>query len=210
MSFRFHALPNLGVLFNEFTNDELAPIREEIIEIQQDFNKAKKRNSDLAGNIKNEFALSKSADYIEKLMFPFVMAYNEKYNYLNKFNILTKSLPMVLSEPWVNFQQKHEFNPPHTHSGLMSFVIWMSIPYSIEEENIKGPGAEAAMPLSGCFAFQFTNIIGQIDNDTIPVGKNMENTMVLFPAGLNHSVFPFYTSDRYRISISGNFVLKSS
>jgi hypothetical protein len=33
----------------------------------------------------------------------------------------------------------------------------------------------------------------------------MENHFFLFPAELNHSVDPFYTSDKYRISVSGNY-----
>jgi hypothetical protein len=210
MSYKFHSFPNLGVLFNKFTNDELEPVRAEINEIQQDFGKSKKRNSDLAGNIKNEFALTKSVDYLEKLVLPFVITYDKEYDYLKRTSILTKDLPMVLDTPWVNFQQKHEFNPPHNHSGVMSFVIWMSIPYSIEEESIKGPGAESLHPVAGYFSFHFTNIIGQIDNEPIPVDRQMENVMALFPSSLNHSVFPFYTSDKYRISVSGNFKLKVS
>jgi hypothetical protein len=210
MSCAFHSFPNLGVLINKFTNNELDPIRAEINEIQQDFSKYNKRNFDLAGNIKNEFALSKSVSYLEKLMLPFVIAYDKEYDYLKRTSMLTNDLPIVLAQPWVNFQQKHEFNPPHNHSGIMSFVIWMSVPYSIEEESIKGPGAESLHPLAGYFSFHFTNIIGQIDNESIPVDKKMENTMVLFPSSLNHSVFPFYTSDKYRISVSGNFKLKVS
>ena len=35
---------------------------------------------------------------------------------------------------WVNFQRKYEFNPLHKHSGLLSFVIWMKIPYNFEDE----------------------------------------------------------------------------
>ena len=36
-----------------------------------------------------------------------------------------------------------------------------------------------------------------------------ENTICVFPSILNHAVFPFYTSDEYRISVSGNIYLKS-
>ena len=30
---------------------------------------------------------------------------------------------------WVNFQRKHEFNPFHDHSGALSFVLCVKIPY---------------------------------------------------------------------------------
>ena len=34
--------------------------------------------------------------------------------------------------------------------------------------------------------------------------KSDEKKIIMFPAGLNHVVYPFYTSDDYRITISGN------
>jgi hypothetical protein len=36
------------------------------------------------------------------------------------------------------------------------------------------------------------------------VDKEWEGKIALFPAKLNHLVYPFYTSDEPRISISGN------
>ena len=29
--------------------------------------------------------------------------------------------------------------------------------------------------------------------------------MIIFPACVNHGVYPFYTSDDYRVSVAGNF-----
>ena len=37
-----------------------------------------------------------------------------------------------------------------------------------------------------------------------------ENTILFFPALLNHTVYPFYLSDEERISISGNICLDTS
>ena len=36
------------------------------------------------------------------------------------------------------------------------------------------------------------------------IDKSWEGVMILFPADTAHQVYPFYTSDDYRISISGN------
>ena len=44
----------------------------------------------------------------------------------------------------------------------------------------------------------------------LPIDKAWEGTMILFPSSLNHNVYPFYTSDDYRISISGNLNQKLS
>ena len=43
----------------------------------------------------------------------------------------------------------------------------------------------------------------------IELDRNSAGKMVIFPATLKHSVYPFYTSDDYRISVSGNFTLRS-
>ena len=42
---------------------------------------------------------------------------------------------MELKAFWVNFQNQHEFNPVHSHDGFLSFVIWMKIPTSWEEQH---------------------------------------------------------------------------
>ena len=36
------------------------------------------------------------------------------------------------------------------------------------------------------------------------IDKNFEGYMVVFPSLLGHSVNPFYSTDEFRISISGN------
>jgi len=108
----------------------------------------------------------------------------------------------------VNFQKKYEFNPIHDHTGIMSFVIWMQIPYLMEDELKASPGASANPNLAGHFAFHYTNTLGDICHFFIPADKTQENTILLFPARMKHSVFPFYSSDDFRITVSGNFTVK--
>jgi len=55
------------------------------------------------------------------------------------------------------------------------------------------------------FNFYYTNSLGDIMNTPIPADKTYENTICIFPARMKHAVYPFYTSDDYRISVSGNF-----
>ena len=57
---------------------------------------------------------------------------------------------------------------------------------------------------AGHFVFVMNNDMGQIVSHAVPADKEWEGKMALFPASLNHQVYPFYTSDEYRISISGN------
>ena len=110
-----------------------------------------------------------------------------------------------LRDLWVNFQKKHDFNPVHNHSGAISFVIWMKIPYKRADEvntaRTKGIGEEC---LSGCFQFLFTSMLGEIKTDVYHLDPSYEATILIFPCMFNHVVYPFYTSDEERISISGN------
>jgi hypothetical protein len=50
--------------------------------------------------------------------------------------------------------------------------------------------------------------LGRIKQVPIPVDSSYEGTIMMFPSALNHGVYPFYTSDEYRISVSGNIRIK--
>ena len=112
-----------------------------------------------------------------------------------------KAASPFLDSLWVNFQKKHEFNPLHNHSGLFSFVIWMKIPYEWENEKelpwVKGSNCEGNV---GNFALVDRSLSSQI----FFMNKNIEGHCVFFPSNFYHMVYPFYTSDEERISISGN------
>ena len=206
MRFNFVELPNTGILQAQFSNEQLEPIRKEIENIRSNFFSAEKFNSKLAGQIKKEFSLESQRDYLEKLLMPFVIEYEQRYSHLSKgIAVMTREHKPVLDTPWVNFQEKYEYNPPHHHHGTLSFVIWLQVPFFKAEESKCSPGAESSFPNSGNFSFHYTNILGNIVHESIPVDKTFENTMLMFPAGLNHSVNPFYSSDDYRISVAGNF-----
>jgi hypothetical protein len=204
MSARYVEFPNLGILEVTLSDDELAPIWKEVNKIQKDFSSGIEYNHKLAGNLAKEYRLFDSAEYINGLVFHYLKEYDNITGHVSKADFLTGNLPLVIPEPWVNFQAKHEFNPPHIHSGIASFVIWLSIPYQIDQELSSPSSARSHEPLAGFFTFQYTNTLGQIRPYNIPADKTMENKMLIFPAELTHSVHPFYTSDKYRISVSGN------
>jgi len=98
---------------------------------------------------------------------------------------------------WVNIQKKCEFQAVHRHSGLFSFVIWMDIPYDTKDEtNSK---------TKGNFSF-VTSVPGSrhIKSTDVPMSPKMNGYFCFFPSDLSHLVYPFYTSDKDRITISGN------
>lgn len=108
-----------------------------------------------------------------------------------------------LSEAWVNFSKKHDFNPIHKHAGVYSFVIWVKIPYDLDEE-MKVYSGKVDGSVNSLFEFTTIESFGSINNQTIPVDKSYEWEMIFFPAEMMHQVYPFYTSDEFRVSIAGN------
>jgi hypothetical protein len=113
-----------------------------------------------------------------------------------------------LGKLWVNIQKKGEFVPMHDHGGLFSFVIWMKIPYDWADEksvewvkrskyNFPGLLTEDVVSNFVLFDHTFTSHI-------FKMSKDVECNCVLFPSSFHHMVYPFYTSDEERISISGN------
>ena len=110
-----------------------------------------------------------------------------------------------VQELWVNFQKKHEFNPFHSHSGALSFVLWIKIPYKYEDEcNTPNTQNLGNQPCSGAFSFYYTSVLGSVSHYDYLLDPSWEGTLLVFPAVLSHQVYPFYTSDEERISISGN------
>jgi hypothetical protein len=79
----------------------------------------------------------------------------------------------------------------------------------MEEERKLSPGAESNDNLAGSFSFLYNDTTGKINPFTIPIDKNMENNVVFFPSNFFHTVYPFFSSNGYRISVSGNFKLKT-
>jgi hypothetical protein len=104
--------------------------------------------------------------------------------------------------------ERGEFNPPHDHSGVFSFVIWLQIPYTLEEEYKNGPGAMSNEPINGEFSFTYPDITGRTQIARMGADRTKEGYLCLFPHMLFHSVAPFYTTDQTRISVSGNLKFK--
>ena len=117
------------------------------------------------------------------------------------------SYDLRLRQCWVNYMKKHEFNPLHNHSGLYSFVIFVKIPFDLREEFKSARTKNANQKYPGCFSFYAINGLGEIVPHIIEADNGWEQTIMLFPSITHHQVYPFYTSDDYRITISGNLYL---
>ena len=195
-------LNNEIVTICELTPEDVEPIWQEVRTIQTDFSTAVPWNHSLQGNIQNEYLLQKSHDHLENL------AKNMAYNVYKHPAILATQTKLRGS--WVNFQRKYEFNPPHVHDGDYVCVIYLQCPYTRQQELSMHPNIPPDKNVYGCLCLQYTDIVGRLQLKNINTDHSFENKMLLFPAALTHSVFPFCSSDEYRITVSGNLYVDSS
>lgn len=190
----------------------------QVDQISQNFKNLTSLGEKLAGVIDHEYKITLPKSFMEWLK-GYVNLFNKNSNYIDSFYNLTsssaneeiKSIQIESMSTWVNFQSKYEYNPMHTHSGLLSWVLWYSIPYSIENEKKQGPGkniVEGKGNINPNGGFSFVYPLGEtIKSEYLPVDKNWNGVIALFPSSLNHQVYPFYTSNEYRITLSGNIGL---
>ena len=184
---------------------------------------SKEKNIDgrgaLAGHINEEYDIYKHSVKSQSIVQPDNVNFIRYENFIkqcafdqyfddfwDKTNILTTSCQLKVVSTWVNFQKKHEFNPPHNHSGVFSWIIFLNIPYNLEDEDRVFPiMTDRALSTSRLSFLQVSPIVkGGVDSVTLNVDKSFEGKMLMFPSYVQHEVFPFYTSDDYRITISGN------
>ena len=197
--------PNIGVVEGQLPKNIIDNLWKLIEESRK---KPDDMKPELAGNISSSIRL----DGGSPLMKDFTQSIIPKYiqqtidSFGSPYRLTMKEgQGFNLESFWVNFQKKHEFNPPHDHGGVYSFVIWLKIPTSYEEQR-KLPIAvdsNADNHISN-FAFTYTDILGKVKTFAYNMEKEAEGYMVMFPSTLLHQVFPFYKSSGERVSISGN------
>lgn len=202
----FLSVGDVGAFIADIPDDLMLSLNRQIKQIQNNFTDSKSYTDSLVGHIKHEYELEKTKE-LDNFINECVVEYNKKWpEYLDDVNVLSFDAPVGLYNSWVNFQKKYEFNPPHGHSGIFSFVIWFKIPYDLEEELNYFSNVHQGSKTS-LFNFLYTDGLGKIKTYNVHVNKQFEGKICFFPAQLYHYVNPFYTSDEYRISVSGNVKL---
>jgi len=163
---------------------------------------------DLAGNIsKSKFIQDKDNWFYENILKEMAeyVYYKDWSNYYNV--VVTKSRPpqiFELRKMWVNYQKQYEFNPPHTHAGLFSFVVFMKIPTHWKEQHAL-PWLEGVKDKQASnFMFIIGKEFGQIQSHGFQLSPEDEGRMLFFPTWLTHQVLPFYGTEKERITVSGN------
>jgi len=195
-------LPNVGIIEDKLSKETINKLKSCIKDKQH------KMNKKLAGNISESFSIPDKKNWFFKtVLLPLINQYSPKNLAAIVPSVLTENCPFVLHEFCVNFQKKFEFNPAHNHRGVFSFVIWLDIPSSYNKEKELHFTKHSNTPMANSFEFCYTNILGQVATYSYLLESEDEGTILLFPSSLVHLVYPFYLSNKDRVSISGNISL---
>jgi hypothetical protein len=129
-------------------------------------------------------------NYVLSIVNEYLNEFHTTVDYKVRGDGVDPDAQLIPLEPWINYQRKNEWIPAHDHSGIIAYSLWVNVP----EDNV--------------FEIIYSTISGETIKHYIPVNKQSEGTIMLFPAKLMHTVHPFFTSEEIRISISGNLILK--
>ena len=204
-------LPNVGLTNGKIPPEIYQALNREILDIHTasetntlDKNGIMQMNPALAGQITKEFQITKSRELLDPFLEEMGRAYQKEWNchYYSKEN---PNKNLKVESVWVNMQKKLEINPLHNHDGTLSFVAWLHVPFKLEDErNMENCKNSRTVELASTFQFVYTTALGTIANCPMFVESGWEAKIIMFPAKLLHMVYPFQTSDDYRISIAGN------
>jgi|TARA_R100001163_G_scaffold15367_3_gene13937 hypothetical protein len=173
-------------------------------------NKKENWNHNLAGQIDSSFIIEDKNNWFFK---------NELLSCIDEYlentanqkwiipELLNKNCAFKLSTFWVNFQKKYEFNPFHTHTALFSFVVWVKIPARHDKEKNLPFVNHSNCSYPNTFQMFYINSLGKIATEDYYLNPEDEGTMLFFTGDRPHLVYPFYSSDKTRVSISGNIIL---
>ena len=208
--FEHSHLPNVGLTNGKIPPEIYQALNQEIVDIHTasetgslEKNGIVQMNQSLAGQITKEYQITKSLPLLNPFLEEMGRAYQKNWDYYPKENPNNNKLRV--ESVWVNMQKKLEVNPLHNHDGTLSFVAWLHVPFKLEDErNMPNCKNSRTVELSSTFQFVYTTALGNIANCPMFVESGWEAKIVMFPAKLLHMVYPFQTSDDYRISIAGN------
>jgi len=216
ITIKYNPIQTIGYVSCNVPNDVLAVVKQEVQElIDTNFKDAIPYNEYLAGAIKKEYVLTKSTTILNKFFKSVIPEYFKLQGDLRNANItfqINNKHINGLSDLWVNLQKKYEINPIHDHSGSISFVLYLKIPYDLKEEEAQPHWKNSNHKVGPSFSFIFPAIpqlgimFKLVEEHFLKVDQNWEGTMIIFPSWMQHMVYPFYTSDDYRISVSGNLI----
>ena len=213
---KFVDLFKLGYFICDVPEEIMAFSREQTTKmISTNFEKKISFKNGLVGAIEHEYRFSAPVPALNVFFKKIIPEYWKNFEVVGSQNYKTKKTYHIppsqngYTHIWVNFQRKYEHNPLHMHSGELSFIYWVNIPYDLEKEKQlpHTMSSNQQSPPHTTLGFYYPSLSPSPSNITshhIDIDKTFEGKMIIFPSWLQHNVTPFYTSEDYRISVAGN------
>ena len=209
-----HTFNNYGYTLNKVPPQIMDILRAEREKHATDDPISRYMNNNLAGQINKEHSLAHikeiplAKDFLLRAAQTYATHFNLPLMPNEVVNSTSDKWSIEIVNIWMNIQEQGEYNPIHSHAGVMSFVIWFEIPYDLQEEKTLNNARYSSQPANGDFFFHPINILGELDSVPMNIGKDKEGTICVFHAKLLHSVSPFFTTNKQRVTFSGNFAYK--
>lgn len=154
----------------------------------------------LAGHIERgaqvELEMGELPPRFRGLVLDLSAAYVESQRSLGGFRPEHFELSFV--DAWVVSQREKDFNPVHRHGGQLSGIVYLKVPRQINRRNFP----------EGCLEF----VYGRGKPETLDFNGNrtvlpVAGDMYIFPAWLQHLVYPFYgRGERRSLSFNVNLL----
>ena len=179
-----------------------------IIDITNEcIDKCKKDASlDLASRLAGRVDIQKSLEEnIDPRVKDAIMSHVAEYTVISGMNIPKED--MQIHGLWCNDQRKAEFNPIHSHDGMFSFVFYTKNTITQEQatnnkwDKSHEGETQGNRPIAGSIELHYGE--PSFMNMASMLHFPQEGDLLIFPAWLRHSVYPFYCEGE-RISVAGN------
>jgi hypothetical protein len=184
-----YELNNFGLIFDKLPPELFDQLKKDIAETTHD-----EMISGMSGpGVPKHYYLNDSAplrEYVINASKEFVSTYRDTLDYKVRSDGIDPNCTLTALEPWINIQRKNQWIPAHDHSGIIAYSIWINV------------------PMDNVFEILYSTISGETMKKHIPITRESEGTIIMFPSKLIHCVHPFHDGDDNRISISGNLILK--
>tara|TARA_S200000501_G_C20855480_1_gene757566 strand:- start:1505 stop:2152 length:648 start_codon:yes stop_codon:yes gene_type:complete len=140
-------------------------------------------------------------EWFQEILNPWIQTYLKSFSQFNDDTY--NPMRYFINQLWVNYQKQYNFNPPHSHNGNLSFVVYLNIPKEMYDEEWK-----SNEPKPGSITFRYGERAPMLDNKRTFVPKTGD--IFIFPSWLEHMVVPFKTESVERVSVSGNIYFQNS
>jgi len=104
----------------------------------------------------------------------------------------------------INLQKKYEFRSSDYNSNhSLEWVLFMQIPYESQDEHRMSEVFENGTQFASKWEFIYNTLNAGIMSHCIDLNKSIEGTMLMYPGYMKNIMYPFYTSDDYRVFLTG-------